>query len=165
MKKLALIAGVVALAVAVPLIAFGGASGGVVNYHHPHMGNEFETKSDQWQTVDTITVSDAQPGAVIIRASGDAYAMDYGSGGVFKGEKYAAMKVRVRAGTDPLSVRTFADNLGALNVSKIKPLSNAAEWSTSLSGTFDVQLQIKSLNEKDRVGFTSYDMSVTYAKT
>ena len=164
--KLALVAGGVALAVAIPVIAFGGGTSGPVNYADATGGNNFETPSGNWQEVGQVVVNSAPGGPKIITFSGNAYAQDFGSGGVFKGEKYAAIKLKVEANDVKIGpVVTFADNAGVVGSEKPKPEYHTAQWSTNADGTYDVEVYVKSMNQLDVSGFKSWQLSVIYNQT
>ena len=164
-RKIPWIVALASLAISIPIVAFGGGGGGTVNFSQTVGGGQIETASDNWQLVGEVPVEHAIGGSLSVRVAGEAYALDYGSGGVFKGEKYAAMKVRLKLGANPTSAFTFADNRGVVGSSNPKALLNAGEWGSGLGGNFTVKLQMKSLNPKDQVGFKRWVMSVTYGKT
>ena len=162
-KWLALGAAGVAAVVAVPLIAFGGGAGGTIGYADETGGGSIDTPSSNWQEIETITVNGATTGPKIIIFSGDAFAQDFGQGGVFKGEKYAAMKLKLEINDVVVGkVITFADNRGVVRSSKAKPMFNPATGGSNASGTYDVEVYYKSMNQNDLVGFKNWNFQVIY---
>ena len=152
-----------ALVVAVPILAFGGGSEGSIGYADETSGGSLDTPSSNWQEIETIVVNGATSGPKIIIFSGDAFAQDYGQGGVFKGEKYAAMKLKLEVNDVVLGkVITFADNRGVIGSEKAKPMFNTATWGTNTSGTYDVEVYFKSMNQNDLVGFKTWNFQVIY---
>jgi hypothetical protein len=165
-KQIALaLALLVALVVAIPMIARGGVSGGTLDYTQTVSdGGPIDTPSSQWQLVGEVPVVDALGHTFTVRFSGAGFAQDYGSGGVFKGKKYAALKVKVMAGAGNLGTVTFADNRGVIGSESPKPMINAGEWATGAGGDFNVAVYMKSLNQNDLVGFKYWNLTVNYGK-
>lgn len=154
--KYALIGALVgAIAIIIPVVAFGGVNNGPIDRALIATGGQFETPSGTWQTVDTVSVTIEGP-LTMLELTGEGFAQDYGSGGVFKGQDYAAMKVRLKVGTTVLSPgpMTFADNAGVKKSAQERPMGNSLTWFyQSGSDTLQVRIQVKNLNTNDLSGF------------
>ena len=166
-RRLALGLVATGLVVAVPMIAFGGGALGPVTVHEASAHGSYETSSDNWQYLGGASVIAGDGGLVRVKLSGEAYALDYGKGGVFKGDKYAAMKVKLAADGGPNigSPITFADNRGVVGSARPKPLVNTAEWGTNMGGYYTLEVWVKSANKFDVSGFKHYHLSVIYGQT
>ena len=164
MKRIAAVVGL-ALLIVIPVMALGGGGATTLNTTQLIGGEQIETPSDNWQVVKTFQLDGVIGVSTVVSLSGDAYAQDFGQGGDFKGEKYAAMKVKATADGNNLGVRTFADNRGVVGSQKPKPFLNTAKWITSESGTIQIKIWMKSVNRYDKVGFKDYDISLTYGQT
>ena len=164
MKRIGAVLGI-ALLVAIPVMAWGGGGTTTLNSTTNVGGSPTETPSDNWQLIQSVSVEDVIGGSLAISVSGDAYAMDYGSDGGFKGEKYAALKMKAEFNDNSLQVRTFADNRGVVGSSKPRVLTNTAKWGTGAGGDGVVNIYIKSLNKFDRVGLKDYIVQLTYGRT
>ena len=165
-KKVAFgLALLVTLVIAIPMIAWSGTAGGTLDYTETiRDSGPIDTPSSQWQLVTEVPVNDALNGTFTARLSGTGFAQDYGSGGVFKGEKYAALKVKVMIGAANAGTVTFADNRAVIGSESPKPVINTGEWSTGASGDYNVAVYMKSLNQNDLVGFKNWSLTVNYGK-
>jgi hypothetical protein len=165
-KKVAV--GLLALAslvISIPLVALGGGAGGQINYGEATAGNPADFSSESWALLGSIPISNASSAPTLIRFTGAAYAQDFGQGGVFKGEKYAAMKLKVVVDGERLEDPvTFADNRGVIGSEQPKAIVSSAEWGTLNAGSQVAQIYVKSLNQHDVVGFKDWHLSVIYGQ-
>ena len=168
MKRIGLVSAlalVAALVVAIPMIARGGTGGSTLDYtERVADSGPIDTNSTQWQLITEIPAVDVAAGSLSVRFSGAGFAQDYGTGGVFKGEKYAALKVKVMFGEGNAGAVTFADNRGVIKSESPKPMMNTGEWGTGSPSSYDVGVYMKSMNENDLVGFKYWNLTLNYGK-
>ena len=153
-----------AIAVVIPVVAFGGVNNGPIDRAFIAVGGDFETPSGNWQTVDEVSVSIEGPLTTFV-LTGEGFAQDYGSGGVFKGQDYAAMKVRLKVNGDVLQpgAMTFASNAGVKKSASPRTMGNTLTWFyQSGSATLPVQIQVKNLNTNDLGGLDSWNLTVYF---
>ena len=163
--KFALIGAVAgAIAIIIPVVAFGGVNNGPIDRAFIAAGGDFESPSGTWLTVDTIDIQIEGP-LTTLMLTGEGFAQDYGAGGVFKGENYAAMKVRLKVNTSvlPPGPMTFASNAGVKKSATPRPMGNTLTWFyQSGSATIPVKIQVKNLNANDLGGLDTWALTAYF---
>jgi hypothetical protein len=162
-KHVLITAAIGVIALVVPLVAFGATKGGNVDRVLVRSGRNFETSSDAWTRVATVNVEVAGP-LTTFSLSGAGYAIDYGAGGRFKGEKYAEMKIRLKVGPKTLApgAMAFASNAGVQKSKKPRMTGNTLEWFYDGSGSIEVKIQAKGRKLSDISGLKSWIFSALH---
>ena len=164
-RNLKIVSAVGALLLLVPVMAWGGANNGEIDRLWIRTGVPFETSDDAWRTIDSFTLSANVGPIVSIRLTGDAYAQDFGAGGVFKGRKYAAMNVRIKVDgvVIPPGPLVMASNAGQIGVQARRPMGNSLEWWWQTAAPDPViKIQARSRTQGDQAGFTKWSLTALY---
>jgi hypothetical protein len=161
-KHLVAIAAAMALSAAIPIIALGGTNNGTIDSLMIRTGGDFETSSGNWITVDTFPVEVVGP-LTGFNFTGEGYALDYGPGGVFKGRKHAATRIRLKINGSIIApgAMTFASNAGVKGSRSPRGMGNSLEWFyQSGAETLDVQIQVRGKNPNDISGLRTWSVHV-----
>jgi hypothetical protein len=164
-RAISLCVAVVVIALVAAGVARGVSGGGSAPVVEFSTGTNVSTPSGQFLTIASKTFT-ANAGPILVRFNANGYVADFGSGGTFVGQSYAALRVRVVIGTTVLSpgIVRFFDNTGKIAIQSPRPLANSFEWAATLgtSGSKTVRVQVANLNAFDMAQISAWSLAVQH---